>query len=67
MGYTKSKSKMVQRDKISGFFNPVDVPDGEYSRAELSKRLAAQQEQLNEAITADWSKPGDDSPSLGDA
>jgi len=61
------KSKVVSRDKISGFFVPVDIPDGEYGTDDINKRVAAQQEAINEGATADWAKPGDDSPALGNA
>ena len=64
MGYT---SKVVTRDKVSGFFIPTDLPDGEHSVGEIKKRMAAQQEAVNEGATADWAKPGDDSPALGNA
>lgn len=61
------KNKVVTRDKVSGYFVPTDVQDGEHNVNELKKRLAAQQEAVNEGITADWSTPGDDSPSLGNS
>lgn len=69
MGYTKKK--LVQRDSISGFHYTNDVADGTYGAEELSKRSASMQEQLNEAITADWtpgkSKPESTDKCLGDS
>ena len=69
MGFSKSK-KLIQRDKISGFFNPVDLTDeAEYGAQDLAKRVADQQAALNEAIEADWDKGYAESgnPALGNA
>ena len=62
------QEKLVSRDTISGFHNPNDITDeGSYGSRDLAKRSASEQEQMNESITADWSKPGDNSRALGNA
>jgi len=45
--------KLISRDKVAVYWVPNDIADGEYSGDELKKRLADQQNQLNEAVIAD--------------
>lgn len=59
--------KLIKKMKEDGFlYSAVDIPDGEWSKDEINKRVEAQAEQFTEQYQTTSMGPGDKAPIPGD-